>query len=106
MVAGPCPSGGKQLGTEAALIPRAKAGNTPSLLFFTIFYIWFSPSYQDLPIKYHASFLKLLPKLPPFTGGQPTQGASQDNILSSMELEKTSLLTLSPHLTDGETKAQ
>lgn len=51
MVAGPCPSGGKQLGTEAALIPRAKAGNTPSLLFFTIFYIWFSPSYQDLPIK-------------------------------------------------------
>ena len=105
-MAGPCPSGGKQLGTEAALIPRVKAGNTPSLLFFTIFYIWFSPSYQDLPIKYHASFLKLFPKLPPFTGGQLTQGASQDSILRRMELEKSPLLTLSPHLTDGETEAQ
>ena len=105
-MAGPCPTRGKELGTEAVLIPQAKAGNTPSLLFFTIFYIWFSPSYQDLPIKCHASFLKLLPKSPPFIDGQPTQGASQDNILSRMELEKTSFLTLSPHLTDGETEAR
>lgn len=69
--------------------------------FFT-----FGSLQADLPIKCHTSFLKLLPKSPPFIGGQPTQGASQDNILSRMELEKTSFLTLSPHLTDGETEAQ
>lgn len=32
-MAGPCPSGGKQLGTEVALIPRVKAGNTISPIF-------------------------------------------------------------------------
>lgn len=56
-------------------------------------------------MKSHTSFLKLLPEVPPFTGGQPRPRTSHDNILEQDGTLKDNQPD-PPHLTGGETEAQ